>query len=1021
MEADRRLLFADFSLDPGAEQLSSGGEVVPLTPKAFSVLRRLVEEGGQVVSKAELLRAGWAKTHVSEGVLKVIILEIRRALGDDPAAPRFIETVPRRGYRFIARRTRPARGPTAAEAHGTPVGRDHLLAQLEERLARAQAGQRQIVFLSGEAGIGKTTVLDAFRGRAAADVDMLVAHGTCLEHYGAAEAYLPILEAFGRLLREPRADAVIRVLESHAPTWLGQLPWLEHRGDRQALPRDLLGVTKERMLREMAEALEALTAKIPLILVVEDLHWSDYSTLDLFGMLARRQEPARLLVAASYRPVDVIVTPHPLRALIQELRVRRQCDDLPVSFLRETHVAAYLAQRFGGHAFPSELARALHQRTDGNPLFMVRLVDELVALRVLERQDDRWRLSRPVAETTGAVPESLRALIETQIDRLQPETRRLLEAASVLGHEFTIGSLAAGLDTDPLAIEERCDELTRQGQFLSASELWIRPDGTKVARYHFTHSLYPHAIAEHVPAGWRLRLHQRVGEWLEHTYGAQTTAIAGSLAWHFEEAGDYQRAIRYLIRTAEKAAGRYAYGDAIRVLQHARSLVHHLAANARTHLEIELLQGIGDAHFGRGAMIDCAQAYEAAAARAADAGFTSAQVDALSSLVRPLCFIDPDRGMAASEQAVRLSANLNDPLTHARTELLAAYVRLMFDTWRMADGEICASASETIHRLSDTGAPAFDRMIYAHVQVLRGEYAEALENLEAGIPTENDSTSPVVHFLAFSGKTLALLLSGRLGELVQLLRAGREIAEKNGNEPWLFVFREAWLRTTVLDFAGARRLCEEVVARSANPYWQGQSEAIGGIASGYAALEQGKYDDAERSFAHVLDPKETPKFFLHWYWPMNARLGLSNVWLASGKLRAARLEAERFLQSALSTDEPNLQALAWEVGARVAMAEKDREGAEERIEKGLAVLQRFEIPTSAWRVHATRSDLYRQAKNETAAEAHRARAEAIILALANSLAPDEPLRHAFLGASPVRLIRRARDTNRGGRQRRGPR
>src|SRR6478672_4395876 len=102
MEVDRRLLFADFSLDPSAEQLYCGDEAVALTPKAFAVLRRLVEESGQLVSKEDLLRAGWANTHVSEGVLKVVILEIRRALGDDPQTPRFIETVPRRGYRFIA-------------------------------------------------------------------------------------------------------------------------------------------------------------------------------------------------------------------------------------------------------------------------------------------------------------------------------------------------------------------------------------------------------------------------------------------------------------------------------------------------------------------------------------------------------------------------------------------------------------------------------------------------------------------------------------------------------------------------------------------------------------------------------------------------------------------------------------------------------------------------------------------------------------------------------------------------------
>src|SRR5262249_8430195 len=146
---------------------------------------------------------------------------------------------------------------------------------------RARSGQRQLVFVSGEAGIGKTTVLGAFVGRIAADADLLIASGACQEHYGAAETYFPVLEALGRLLREPGAERLIALLETHAPTWLVQLPWLDHRDEHEALRRELLGVTKERMLREMAEALEALTAKVPLVLVLEDLHWSDHSTLDL--------------------------------------------------------------------------------------------------------------------------------------------------------------------------------------------------------------------------------------------------------------------------------------------------------------------------------------------------------------------------------------------------------------------------------------------------------------------------------------------------------------------------------------------------------------------------------------------------------------------------------------------------------------------------------------------------------------------------------------------------------------------
>src|SRR5215471_6778824 len=135
MDAGRRLAFGDYWLDLTSERLWHRDEVAALTPKAFAVLRRLVEDRGQLVSKEELLKAGWAKTHVSDGVLKVIILEIRRALGDDPALPSFIETVPRRGYRFIAPRSRPAKFFPAVDPRTAPVGRERVLMQLQERLA----------------------------------------------------------------------------------------------------------------------------------------------------------------------------------------------------------------------------------------------------------------------------------------------------------------------------------------------------------------------------------------------------------------------------------------------------------------------------------------------------------------------------------------------------------------------------------------------------------------------------------------------------------------------------------------------------------------------------------------------------------------------------------------------------------------------------------------------------------------------------------------------------------------------
>jgi predicted ATPase len=132
-----------------------------------------------------------------------------------------------------------------------------------------------------------------------------------------------------------------------------------------------MGAMRERMLREMAEAIEVLTTERPLILVLEDLHWSDPSTVDLIAVLARRREPARLFVLGTYRPLEAVLHSHPLQTVRQELRLHGQCHELPLRLLTEAQVAEYLTRGFPGVAPPAEMTRFLHQRTDGNPLFMV--------------------------------------------------------------------------------------------------------------------------------------------------------------------------------------------------------------------------------------------------------------------------------------------------------------------------------------------------------------------------------------------------------------------------------------------------------------------------------------------------------------------------------------------------------------------------------------------------------------------------------------------------------------------------
>ena len=229
--------------------------------------------------------------------------------------PRYIATVPRRGYRFLAPVTvahtadelrplslrRPLLTPCSRRCL---VEREAVLQRLHAAWAQARQGHRQVVWVTGEAGIGKTTVVEAFRAAVATDPAVWLATGQCVEHYGTGEAYLPVLEALGQLCRGAGGERLVTLLRQHAPTWFVQMPWLLTSADREQLHDELQGATRERMLREFAEVVDRLTAETPLVLILEDLHWSDYATLDLLALLARRRTPARLLVLGTYRPVE---------------------------------------------------------------------------------------------------------------------------------------------------------------------------------------------------------------------------------------------------------------------------------------------------------------------------------------------------------------------------------------------------------------------------------------------------------------------------------------------------------------------------------------------------------------------------------------------------------------------------------------------------------------------------------------------------------------------------------------------
>ena len=591
-----RVIRDNFCLDRTNECLLRGAEVIKLRPKAFAVLNQLVGRPGQLVTKEDLLNTVWPETYVGEGVLKVTIRQLRDAFGDDSKTPAFIETSHRRGYRFIGHIGECGVAPPVTlprpRSFGV-VGRDEALTRMQRWLQKVFRGERQVVFVTGEAGIGKTALVDTFVKNLAADQNIRISTGQCLEQYGTGEAYLPVLDAIARLCRDQ--PEVLEVLRAHAPMWLLQMPSLMSASEREALTRLVSGATRDRMLREMGEALATVSQDQPLVLLLEDLHWSDYSTLDLISYVARQREPAQLMLIGTLRKSELIASGHPLKAVKQELLVKQLCRELPLDYLGEPAVDQYLQMRFPSNRFPPVLASLIHERTDGNPLFMVNAVDYLVREGAIAQAGDSWELQTEIEKVELGVPDGIREMIEKQIERLDDEEQRVLGVASVVGAEFSSLAVVAGSESDAAAVETCCDSLARRGQFIYDFGVQELPNGEAVTRYRFIHALYQNVLYQRLAASRRVQLHRAIAEQAEHVYSVRAPEIAAELAMHFEHARDYKRAAQYLQHAADNAMRRYAYREAIGLARRGLELLDKLPDSderAQQELWLQLTLGV---------------------------------------------------------------------------------------------------------------------------------------------------------------------------------------------------------------------------------------------------------------------------------------------------------------------------------------------------------------------------------------------------------------------------------------------
>lgn len=586
----RNARVAHVVLDADTGVLTCDGVPSRLRPKTAAVLTALVVRRGAVVSHDVLRDVVWGRRFGNEAGPKQCIRELRRVLGDSAAQPHFIETVGRNGYRLRAPIEVVTSSETAPRLAALCVGREAELAVLTESLRMAEQGVRAMVFVSGEAGAGKTRLVDAFvstlpNGRS------WVAQGQCVPHAGAREPYGPLLDVVRELATGSSGASVVRMLKQVAPSWLEQLPGL---GKAPPQSRESAVIGADSMARELCDLLELLAQRSPGVIVIEDLHWADPSTLAWLGAWGLRRDPAQVQVVATHRVEDTDGAGD-LAMTVRELDRYPGFRVLAVKGLDVAAVSELLGRRFDPHRFPATLAGALVQRTEGHAILVDGIIEQWVANGDIRRVDEAWVLCGAVTELVTGIAPNVRVHIDRRIDGLGVHDRRLLETASVAGIDFSPSDFAAnGPELED--IEYQLERLARRQQIIDRRNVGHAPDGAVAMHYRFRHALYREALYDGIPPANRQRLHHRIGGIIETAHNARAGEIAPALAEHFERGGDPRRAAHYRGLSASGALARGAAADAAGQFRQALDFLRHSAGDDDIRAsELSSLLGLGAA------------------------------------------------------------------------------------------------------------------------------------------------------------------------------------------------------------------------------------------------------------------------------------------------------------------------------------------------------------------------------------------------------------------------------------------
>jgi predicted ATPase/DNA-binding CsgD family transcriptional regulator len=714
------------------------------------------------------------------------------------------------------------------------VGRASEMAALADVLSATAGGRLLAVMLSGEPGIGKTRLLEELPLPEAAPAT-IVLRGGAVQANG-MPAYLPLVSALDEYVAAASAAHLAEDIGPWAPVLDGLLPHVRIRLPRA---RRAHALSPEQQRLRLFEAVTALVAAIAartpggLLLALDDLQWADASTCELLVHLARRLPHARLLLLGAYRDGEGDENAALMRALT-ELNRMRVLTRLPLRRLDSPASAALAAGLLGG-ALSADAAALIHRHAEGNPFFEEELLTALLGDGSLRRSGMRWEIA---SEPARLLPAGIASAVRVRVERLPPDTLEALEVASVVGRVFATGLVAAVLGADALDVEAR---------LRPASGAWlVRPDAE--GGYAFTHDKVRETVLAGMGAVRRTRAHAAVGAALERE--PQERRPASDLAFHFAQAGDRERAVRYALEAAAEAERTAAFAQAA---AHCRSAARLLEGSPDAASLAQVLVRLGDASGRAGSYTTAVESYRSAIdlieelgspPQAAEAWHLlgialwrqEAIEDARAALERALALAPGDGALTARvliDLGELLAAGFSRPLLG-----LPLLERAVATAERLADGGLQAAAYRAAGNLRarlselETGRSLLERAF-----VLASELGELGEAAEAAASLAN-----------------VRLWSGDLRSAEEAQRA-RERFARETQDPYQLRHVSTWLaalhshRGEWRESEGLLRQVEPALVRLDSPEPLAYMRAV----RAGQRYRRGRFAEAERDYRRAIE------------------------------------------------------------------------------------------------------------------------------------------------------------------------